>query len=88
MARQTRLAASVAERGLLGQIVPAAAFADAITLNEARSAMAILVGPPVGGALFGLVGALPFLTDAAIRGGFVTTLLTHPSLAEELLRLP
>ncbi len=25
---------------------------------------------------------------AAIRGGFVTTLLTHASLAEELLRLP
>lgn len=25
---------------------------------------------------------------AAIRGGFVTTMLTHASLAEELLRLP
>jgi MFS family permease len=57
--------ASVAERGLLTQIVPAAALAEAVTLNEARSASAVVAGPPLGGALFGITRGLPFLADAA-----------------------
>jgi MFS family permease len=56
--------ASVAERGLLAQLVPAPALADAVTLNEARSATAVLAGPAAGGALFGVARALPFLADA------------------------
>ena len=57
-------AASVAERGLIPQIVPAAALSDAVALNEARSASAGIAGPPAGGALFGLARSLPFLADA------------------------
>jgi Major Facilitator Superfamily len=58
-------AAFVAERGLLGQIVPDGQLADAVALNEARSAAAGLAGPPVGGALFGVARGLPFVADAA-----------------------
>lgn len=65
----------VAERGLLGQIVPPEAFADAVTLNEGRSAAAVVVGPPLGGALFGVARALPFATDAASFVAVVLSLL-------------
>jgi MFS family permease len=56
-------ASEVAERGLLADVVPAAALPDAVTLNEARSAAAVLAGPPAGGALFGLARAVPFVAD-------------------------
>jgi MFS family permease len=55
----------VAERGLLAEVVPAASLPDAVTLNEARSAAAVLAGPPAGGALFGLARAVPFVADTA-----------------------
>jgi MFS family permease len=39
---------SVAERGLIGEIVAAEAYPEAVTLNEARSAVALTAGPPLG----------------------------------------
>jgi hypothetical protein len=66
-------AAQVAERGLITEIVPAAGLADAVTLNEARTAVAVLSGPAIGGALFGVGRGLPFLADTA---SFLVALLS------------
>jgi MFS family permease len=53
-----------AEHAALPAIVPAAQLGDAIAQNEAKSRAAGLLGPPLGGALFGFGRALPFLADA------------------------
>jgi predicted MFS family arabinose efflux permease len=53
-----------AERGLLAAVVPSEALPDAIVANEARNAIAVVGGPPLGGALFGLARSLPFIADA------------------------
>ncbi|MEU4421108.1 MFS transporter [Actinoplanes sp. NPDC024001] len=53
----------LAERAALPVIVPAADLATAIAHNEARGRGAALAGPPLGGLLFGLDRALPFLAD-------------------------
>jgi hypothetical protein len=58
-------ASVIAERGLLAAVVPASALADAVALNEAREAVAVIGGPPLGGALFGIARGLPFLADTA-----------------------
>ncbi|WP_206300914.1 MFS transporter [Streptomyces populi] len=54
----------LAERAALPRIVPAALLPTAIAHNEARSRGAALAGPPLGGLLFGIGGAVPFLADA------------------------
>jgi len=45
--------ATVAERGLIGEVVPDALYSDAVAVNEGRAAAAFTAGPPLGGALFG-----------------------------------
>ncbi len=55
----------VAERSLLADLVEPSQLSEAVTLNEARTAIAYVAGPPAGGALFGLTRALPFAADAA-----------------------
>jgi MFS family permease len=55
----------IAERGLLPAIVPEHALCDAVALNEARESVAVIGGPPLGGALFGIARGLPFLADTA-----------------------
>jgi MFS family permease len=54
----------LAERAALPKIVPVAMLASAVAQNEARSRGAALAGPPLGGLLFGLDRALPFVVDA------------------------
>ncbi|MFF2363798.1 MFS transporter [Streptomyces sp. NPDC058122] len=54
----------LAERAALPKIVPAALLPTAIAHNEARSRGAALAGPPLGGILFGIGRAVPFLADA------------------------
>ncbi|MCX5009229.1 MFS transporter [Streptomyces sp. NBC_00638] len=54
----------LAERAALPRIVPAALLPTAIAHNEARSRGAALAGPPLGGMLFGIGRAVPFLADA------------------------
>jgi MFS family permease len=65
----------VAERTLLPALVRSPEMPEAITVNEARSAAAAIVGPPVGGALFGLARAAPFLGAAGTALAELGTLL-------------
>jgi len=53
-----------AEHSALRNLVPAAQLSAAVARNEARAYGTTLAGPPVGGLLFGLGPALPFLGDA------------------------
>jgi MFS family permease len=54
----------LAEQAALPKIVPAAVFPAAVAQNEARGRGAALAGPPLGGLLFGIDRALPFVADA------------------------
>ncbi|WP_405623583.1 MFS transporter [Streptomyces sp. NBC_00076] len=54
----------LAERAALPKIVPIALLSTAVAHNEARSRGAALAGPPLGGMLFGIDRAMPFLADA------------------------
>ena len=55
---------SAAQAGALRAVVPPAQLAAAAGAQEARRATVQLGGPPVGGTLFGLGRAVPFLFDA------------------------
>jgi hypothetical protein len=50
--------------GAFKAAVPQAQLADAASISMARMSAVRLAAPPVGGALFGLSRALPFLADA------------------------
>ncbi|MCC5576551.1 MFS transporter [Microtetraspora sp. AC03309] len=54
----------LAEKAALPRIVPPSLLPSAIAQNEAKGRGASLAGPPLGGLLFGLGHALPFLTNA------------------------
>jgi MFS family permease len=54
----------LAERAALPMIVPVALLSTAVAHNEARSRGAALAGPPLGGLLFGIDRAVPFVADA------------------------
>ncbi|XVU21711.1 MFS transporter [Actinoplanes sp. CA-054009] len=65
--------------GLLRSIVPARDIGRAAAAMQARDAAATLAGGPLGGALFGLHRALPFLGDAvSYLVGLAATLLIRP----------
>lgn len=49
----------------VSQLVPSPQLPQAFGANEARSFAAGMAGPPLGGALFGVARAAPFLFDAA-----------------------
>lgn len=53
-----------AESGAIRSVVPAEQLPAAINVVTGRRAAIIVAGPPVGGALFGIARALPFLADA------------------------
>jgi MFS family permease len=55
---------SAAQAGALRAVVPARQLPGAAGAQTGRLAAVGLVGPPLGGALFGLARALPFLVDA------------------------
>lgn len=55
---------SPAERGALKQIVPPSQMGTASSVNQARSAIGQLGGPPVAGLLFAVSRTLPLLVDA------------------------
>jgi hypothetical protein len=53
-----------AQAGAVRAVVPARQLPAAVGAQTGRQAAVGLVGPPLGGALFGLARALPFLVDA------------------------
>ncbi len=55
---------NVAERSALPSLVRPDQVADATARNEAREAGTALIGPPLGGLLYGLGRAVPFFGDA------------------------
>jgi predicted MFS family arabinose efflux permease len=55
----------ICERGALSQIVAGDQLPNAVAQNEARSFTASIAGPPLGGALFAVARALPFIADTA-----------------------
>jgi predicted MFS family arabinose efflux permease len=54
----------VSERGVVRQLVTADQLPEAVARNESRTFGAMVAGPPLGGLLFGIGQAVPFLTDA------------------------
>jgi predicted MFS family arabinose efflux permease len=54
-----------AERGAVRQLVEPEMLGEAVARNEARMFGSMLAGPPLGGWLFGLGRAVPFLADSA-----------------------
>jgi predicted MFS family arabinose efflux permease len=65
----------VAERGALRQLVAPEQLPDAVARNESRTFAAMLAGPPLGGLLFGIGRAVPFLTDAISYALSTTSML-------------
>jgi predicted MFS family arabinose efflux permease len=59
------ITSSIGERGALRQVVAAEHLQDAVAHNEVRTFTAGIVGPSLGGLLFSLARALPFVADAA-----------------------
>ena len=55
---------NVAEVGALRSVVPRRQLPAAAAAEQARYSTVLLVAPPLGGSLFTLARALPFLTDA------------------------
>jgi hypothetical protein len=55
---------SAAQAGAVRAVVPARQLPAAVGAQTGRQAAVELAGPPLGGALFGLARALPFLVDA------------------------
>ena len=55
---------STAEHAAIRNLVPRSQLSGAVARNEARSYGTALAGPPLGGLLFGIARALPFLGNA------------------------
>jgi MFS family permease len=64
-----------AQPGALRAVVPARQLPAAAAAETGRQAVVRLAGPPLGGALFGLARALPFLVDAVSYGFSTLSLL-------------
>ena len=85
-----------AQPGALRAVVPAHQLPAGAAAETGRQAVVRLTGPPLGGALFGLARALPFLVDAVSYGFSTLSLLAmrtpfqeerDPQLASLRLRL-
>jgi Na+/melibiose symporter-like transporter len=70
--------------GALRAVVPSAQLPAAISANTWRVAVVGLVGPPLGGALFGIARAVPFLADAASYAFSTVSLLFMRAPFQEL----
>jgi MFS family permease len=68
----------VTERGVLRRLVPTEQLSAAVAQNESAFYASSIVGPPLGGLLFAISRALPFLADALSYAFSATaTLLTR-----------
>lgn len=66
---------NLAEVSALPQVVPKEQIGQASAYNQAMWASGALVGPPIGGLLYGLSRAFPFLADAVSYALSVLSLL-------------
>ena len=66
---------NIAEAACLPRVVPKEQLPAATAQNNATESISLLAGPPLGGALFGLAQALPFLADAVSYAASVLSLL-------------
>jgi MFS family permease len=73
----------VAERGALRQLVAPERLGDAVARNESRIFGAMLAGPPLGGLLFGIGRAVPFLVDAISYAASTVSMLLIRSQFQE-----
>jgi predicted MFS family arabinose efflux permease len=74
----------VTERGAMRQLVPPDQLGDAVARNESRTFGAMLAGPPLGGLLFGIGRAIPFLADAiSYAASTATKLLIRSDFQED-----
>jgi MFS family permease len=72
-----------AEPGALRAVVPRIQLPAAAGAREARRSLVRLGGPPLGGALYGLSRAVPFVADAASYGFSTLSLLAMQTPFEE-----
>jgi MFS family permease len=74
----------ITERGVLRRLVEPEQLATAVARNESVFYGSSIVGPPLGGLLFALSRALPFMADAVSYGFSATaTLLTRTKFQAE-----
>jgi hypothetical protein len=74
---------SPAASGALRSVVPARQLPAAAGAQQARASTVRLAGPPLGGALFGVARAVPFVVDAvSYAGSLVTVLLMRTPFQE------
>jgi len=66
---------NLAETASLPRVVPKAQLPAATAQNQASDGATLLVGPPLGGVLYGLGHAVPFLIDAVSYSASVVSLL-------------
>ena len=64
-----------AQGGALRAVVPPRQLPAAVATQGARASIVRLIGPPVGGVLFGVGRAVPFLVDAASYAFSILSLL-------------
>jgi MFS family permease len=69
--------------GATRSVVPARQLPAASSTTQARLATVLLIGPPLGGALYGIGRAVPFVVDAlSYVGSLVTVLLMRTPFQE------
>ncbi len=74
----------VVERGVVRQLVGTAQLSDAVAMNESAFYVSSIAGPPLGGVLFALSRAVPFLGDAfSYTFSTAATLLTRGPFQSE-----
>src|SRR5205085_2174134 len=82
--RTLAILSAPAETAALSRIVPPAQISAAVARNDARENTAGVVGPPLGGVLFGVARLAPFAVDAAsYLVSLVTVLALRTPLAPE-----
>jgi len=78
-----------AQSGAFRSIVPRSQLAAAASVSQGRAAAVRLAGPPLGGALFGVARALPFVVDAVSYAfSTLSVLLMRTPFQEERERDP
>jgi MFS family permease len=73
----------VTERGVVRQLVSPDQLGEAVARNESRTFGAMVAGPPLGGLLFGIGQAVPFLTDALSYAASTVSKLLIPAEFQE-----